>query len=456
MSVVFSRRRTSRFFVLALLLLLLFSSFAYHRLVSLTPLISLQPIDYATEHAEEPHVLVLDHPTFADVRQYERTLPQHTVPLVAKPVRARYVYFPWEAWGTGWNNVFQEQLLNTHLAYLAHRGYVFVDYIARDHPPFPDTLPNGTRHMLHIPMNALTSGPTGGGSFGAHADPAAPRAASREWWDAVCPPADVVELQVHDTNAALNVTDDSPGEERLMKWAEKLRGMEEDCVMVLGGTPFDYKCAAQHLLLVLRDGQAHLDVALVRHSPTLTEYAWSALVTRAISRNFHLLSPPPSSSSLSSSSSPPLPAALKPTLTRLLPHPNTPNTPAAPLPLSAFAPLRAAAPPFAGLLGLHVRRGDYAEHCAKLVGWETDYNAWNLLGRPDFHNASSNHSANNTSAHGTANADADGPNARATGDDDAYPQLPDHLSVPPGTNRSAAAFAHCWPSADAIVQRARA
>ncbi|KAJ7082476.1 hypothetical protein C8R44DRAFT_894773 [Mycena epipterygia] len=146
-------------------------------------------------------------------------------------------------------------------------------------------------------------------------------------------------------------------------------------------------------------------------------------------------------------------------------RPRSPNTPGLP----SFAPLRAAAPPFAGLLGLHVRRGDYEEHCKKLVTWETDYNAWNLLGRPEFHPHSAALSAksNNNSALGTANinghghstANEDGhranpgrTNARTTGDQDVYPQLPDHFTVPPGTNRSAAAFAHCWPSAEAILQ----
>ncbi|KAJ7364732.1 hypothetical protein DFH08DRAFT_950295 [Mycena albidolilacea] len=118
------------------------------------------------QHTPHSDTLALGHPTFEDVREYERALPQHRVLTFATTAPKKYLFSPWEAWGTGRNNVFQEQLLNTHLAYLANRGYVFVDYIARDHPPFPDTLPNGTRHMLHIPMNAFTSGPIGGGSWG--------------------------------------------------------------------------------------------------------------------------------------------------------------------------------------------------------------------------------------------------------------------------------------------------
>ncbi|KAJ7083431.1 hypothetical protein C8R44DRAFT_894480 [Mycena epipterygia] len=179
-----------RFISLSLLLLALFSVFTYYTLASLAP------SGVQLQHVAEPYIFALDHPTFADVRRYERALPQHHVPLLTKPTCSRYVYFSWETWGIGWNNVLEEQLLNTHLAYLSRRGYVFADYVTGAHPPFPDKLPNGVRHMLHIPMNALTSGPTGGGELGPNADPVAPRAVSLEWWDGVCPPEDVVEVEL--------------------------------------------------------------------------------------------------------------------------------------------------------------------------------------------------------------------------------------------------------------------
>lgn len=97
--------------------------------------------------------------------------------------------------------------------------------------------------MLHIPMNALTSGPTGGGPLGDSADPKVPRAVSMEWWDAVCPPAQVVEVTMAETVQELNITDASTGEERLIRWADKLRNLDAECVKVVGGSPFDYMCA---------------------------------------------------------------------------------------------------------------------------------------------------------------------------------------------------------------------
>ncbi|KAF8169037.1 hypothetical protein K438DRAFT_2064081, partial [Mycena galopus ATCC 62051] len=292
-------------------------------------------------------------------------------------------------------------LLNTHLAYLANRGYVFVDYIPRDHPPFPDTLPNGTRHFLHIPMNAFTSGPTGGGAWGAGADASVPSPISERWWDVACPKEKVVEVQMADTMRELNITDATTGEERLLRWAQKLRDMPDECVSVLGGTPFDFAFINTDKVLSLWP--------LYGSSPTLTEFAWSALITRALSRNFALLSP--------DARPLPLPPALAPLLSRISTAPGA-GSPAAPYPLAAFAPFRPAAPgtPIRGLLALHVRRGDYRAHCADLASWGSEYNTWNRLGvLPDS----------------------------------------DALNVT-GEARADAVKAHCWPTEDAIVARVRA
>jgi len=149
------------------------------------------------------------------------------------------------------------------------------------------------------------------------------------------------------------------------------------------------------------------------HSPTLKEYAWSALITRAISRNFDLFS---------SGSRPP---SISPTLSRITTLPGAGNA-SSPFPLSAFSPYRASEPPIPGLLGIHVRRGDYSDHCNSLADWGSDYNAWNLFGRPEFRETNR------------------------------FPPLPDYLSIPDGVPRRDAAYAHCWPSAEEIVERVRA
>lgn len=82
MPIIFSRR-----FISPLLLLALFSVFTYYTLVSLAP------SGAQLQLGEEPYIFALDHPTFADVRRYERALPQHHIPLLTKPTRSRYTFF---------------------------------------------------------------------------------------------------------------------------------------------------------------------------------------------------------------------------------------------------------------------------------------------------------------------------------------------------------------------------
>ncbi|KAJ7617361.1 hypothetical protein FB45DRAFT_1034652 [Roridomyces roridus] len=221
----------------------------------------------------------LGRPTFAEVREHERSLPQHKSAVGA----VRYLHLPDEAWGGGLNNVFQAVLINTHLAYLMHRGYVFKDYVAHSHPPFPDALSSGTRDPLRIPMNAITSGPTGSGSLGTGTNEAVtPRAISQDRWDEVCPASKVVVVELDATNAELNITGDTGGLAKMERWAAKSRDMEAPCVKITGGEPFDWMIIASTKILELWPSYGS--------SPTLKEFAWSALVTRALSRNFSLLS----------------------------------------------------------------------------------------------------------------------------------------------------------------------
>ncbi|KAJ6623259.1 hypothetical protein B0H10DRAFT_808539 [Mycena sp. CBHHK59/15] len=376
-----------------------------------SPLHALPPVDFT--HAPS-HVQDLGHPTFAEIRALERALPQHIFPTFLTKARPRYLRFSWESWGTGWNNVFQEQLLNTHLACLSNRGYVFVDYIARDHPPFPDTLPNGTRHMLHIPMNAFTSGPTGGGPLSANGESvkSAPRAVSKEWWEAICREQEVVEVNVGETNQALGLNGESSGEERLSKWADKLLQLEATCVEIVGGSVFDYLFISSDKVLSMWTSYGS--------SPTLKAFAWSALITRALERNFGLISSLPPPQALSRHSWPFIPGFLP-----SLPFGQSNNSTgdvSSPYPLSSFSPYHTSEPPIPGLLGLHVRRGDYEQHCVSLADWGAGYNAWNAFGRPDVRST-----------------------AR-------YPPLPDFLAAP----GRAAVLPHCWPATAQIVERVRA
>ncbi|KAF7360688.1 SH3 and PX-domain-containing 3 [Mycena venus] len=318
----------------------------------------------------------LGHPMFFDIRIYERNLPQHTPPssLTKGTTRPRYLFFPSALWGSGWNNVLQEQLLNTHLADLSKRAYVYPGYIPQDHPPFPDTLANGTRYLLHIPMNAFVSGPTGGGPLSSEGeDSITRRAVSEEWWHLVCPRSEVVVVNLHDTMRDLRLDGSSEGKEIIDRWADKLLKISSPCVSIEGGSVFDYLFFGSSRVLSLWPSYAD--------SPTLKYFAWSPQITAALFRNFH-----------------------------------------------SFRPYRTSERPIAGLLGIHVRRGDFEWHCVNLVNGDADYNAWNQLGTPGI--------------------------ASSAPADYVWPALPDYLNVPEGQSRKDAAFHHCWPSPEVIVARA--
>ncbi|KAJ7738978.1 hypothetical protein B0H16DRAFT_1569407 [Mycena metata] len=355
----------------------------------------------------------LRHPTFLDIREYQRKLPQHVQPGLVKTWgdRPRYLFFKDALWDSGWNNVLQEQLLNTHLAYLSHRAYVFPSYVARAHPPFPDTLEDGTRHLLRIPMNAFVSGPTGGGPLSADGtDQLMRRAVAEEWWDTVCPKEQVVVVKFHDVEHELRISDKTDGAEVFVRWAKKLREMPAPCISVEGGPVFNYLFVGSHRVLSVWPTYGV--------APTLKYFAWSPLIAQALSHNFHILSPAALPASLTPFSSPSAP---------LFPS-GAPSPPAANSSFASFRPYHPSAAPIAGLLGLHVRRGDFKAHCVRLAdaGWE--YNAWSLLGTPAY--------ANN---------------------DSVWPALPDYLDVrvAEGETRHKAAMRHCWPSREAMVQRVR-
>ncbi|KAJ7667126.1 hypothetical protein B0H17DRAFT_1089062 [Mycena rosella] len=302
-------------------------------------------------------------PMFHDIRQYEHDLPQHT----ANESNPRYLFFPGETWGAG--------LVNTHLAYLSDRAYVFVDYIARDHPPFPDKLA-GVRHWLHVPANAFMSGPTAGGHCPRRVIMTAPGGAPSRRHGGT-PPAPRARRNSQTRRHALQ-----PRARRLERRSSNH-----------GQAEFFYT-------------ERPLDLwPTYSASPALQLFSWSPLIAGAIARNFALLSP----------ARPP------------------PYLAPAPTPAGAvqFAPYRPAHPPLAGLLGLHVRRGDFKKHCVALANDGASYEAWNRLSSPGVRAWLANETG------------------------DVYPDLPDALEAGEGSHKEKV-LAHCWPSQQDIVRRVRA
>lgn len=90
-------------------------------------------------------------------------------------------------------------------------------------------------------------------------------------------------------------------------------------------------------------GQGILDIwPSLSQSPILTQFTWSPLVTSAVERNFVALSDPHSSSDFS-------------------PSPSSPTD------------------TYPALLAVHIRRGDYKRHCARLAKWGVHFHGFNAF-----------------------------------------------------------------------------
>lgn len=91
---------------------------------------------------------------------------------------------------------------------------------------------------------------------------------------------------------------------------------------------------------------------MLSRSPILTLFGWSTLAHDAFEKNRHLFSPAPLIQTYS-------------------------GTPGCPRCVDPYAPLE-------GLLAIHIRRGDFLEHCPNLCHWSAGFNAFNQFdGFPD-------------------------------------------------------------------------
>ncbi|KII83763.1 hypothetical protein PLICRDRAFT_440474 [Plicaturopsis crispa FD-325 SS-3] len=318
-------------------------------------------------------------PQYERLRAWEDALPQHDVDLPFPEGKdGRYVKFSSQVYALGWNNVLNEILLCTHLAYESKRAYVFQDYHWKPeyYPwPIPVMLGESSPESPRTPLNALIAGPTAGGPWDADDD--APRSVSAAWFDHVCPRA---ARRIITTDSVKPALRDAQGDVIHAHWTKLLRDAPERCVEVVPGPSkdddypqvFDLWTISSLRILPLWDAFSK--------SPTSRLLATSPLVRSAVDRNEYLF------------------------------HPRGPR-PAFPAPHD----------PFARMMALHIRRGDFDEACLRLARWNSTFYGWNLL-----------------------------------------PALPDHFEPPPGgawglnTPANVALYMeHCWPTSDAIIVKVR-
>ncbi|KAK7037689.1 hypothetical protein VNI00_010915 [Paramarasmius palmivorus] len=283
-----------------------------------------------------PHdkVIALGPPHYDLIRDYEKNLPQHDLNLpFPEGKTGRYVKFSNQIRFLGWNNCFNEVLMNAHLAYMSKRAYVFQDYVwAPEHYPWPQEQWYGD--FPRTPLNAIISGPTAGGLWEAGDD--APRSITEAWFDVVCPQA---ERRIINTREVKPAIMEAPGPVVFETWRKLLHDAPERCIEIQAASGEEDSFAQTFDLRLwgAKDRITPLWDSFVK-SPTSRLLGTSPLVNSAIDRNeylFHPHGPRP-------------------------PHPVVRN-------------------PWERMMAMHLRRGDYERHCQGLAVLNPGFYSWNLL-----------------------------------------------------------------------------
>ncbi|CAE6466391.1 unnamed protein product [Rhizoctonia solani] len=281
-----------------------------------------------------------DATSFEAIFLKEDQLPQHNLSApYPEGKTGRYLRFSNQVWGLGWNNLLQERLLNTILAYSAERAPVFSPFEAWAHPPRGDTNMAGQRDVLKIPYNALLSGPTSGMPWGPNDQH--PRAVSQKYWEVVCPGSE--RRVVNADEVMKQVGRESDGIKMLTDWAKLMRDMPERCVEIQGTQVFDFYLIGSTRILSLWEA--------FKNHPTVRLLEDSEVVKNGVRENMNKLQK--------------IDGAQRPYI------PKTTGT-------------------IEGLLGIHIRRGDFRGdlgkdngHCFNLGRWGATYSGWNQL--PELH-----------------------------------------------------------------------
>ncbi|KAG9003015.1 hypothetical protein FRB93_011302 [Tulasnella sp. JGI-2019a] len=283
-------------------------------------------------------------PNYEDVWEFERRLPQHNLDLPWPEGKdGRYVLFEVPYHHIGFNNQLQDILMSAEIAYLSNRAYAFQPYlwdIQTKESTVIDVIDGVTLRSAIIPLNAFLSGPAAGGSMPTPTDPTEtrrPRAVSWKWFDQVCPHDRRKVVNVDAVRRARGISeDDKPsGRAILEAWGKELGEMSEPCVVVTGDHVWTFDAFGERLLPAW---------SILQHAPILTNFQWSPLVKAIVERNMLRIG---------GKAAPKYEANA------------TPKT-------------------ISGVVAVHLRRGDFLEHCNKLAGWHTMYNSWNTFeGFPD-------------------------------------------------------------------------
>ncbi|KAI0652588.1 hypothetical protein C8Q79DRAFT_899661 [Trametes meyenii] len=278
-------------------------------------------------------------PTYSEYHKAELQLPQHRWPGTHPE---RFFFVAGHSRALGWGNALQEHLLNAYLAYEAGRTFVFANYTWNDDGSLFSKY-NGKSIPSQIPYSALIRGPTVGGNFPS-GDPA-PLAVNKEYFDHLCP----AKLELLRNDVHRDLTSSTSAIEMIEKWTAILKTIDDPCVQSCqaSGPIFTHE-----QVFGIRTSLRELWPYLAR-SPIITQFGWSPLVELAFDTNREFLTPHASPQELYLTGAP-------------------------------FTSNAGRYTPIPGLMAIHVRRGDYEQHCTYLANWSEDFVSVNTLsGLPD-------------------------------------------------------------------------
>ncbi|CDO73384.1 hypothetical protein BN946_scf185013.g18 [Trametes cinnabarina] len=275
-------------------------------------------------------------PTYAEFHQAELQLPQHLWNRTHPARSERFFFVAGHVRGLGWGNALQEHLLNAYLAYVSGQSFVFANYTWNDDGSVVSYY-NGKPIPSQIPYSVLIRGPVVGGTFPSGDD--ASLAVHKKYFDRLCPKkvelsrAEVRQI-IYNPHSTYEVT---------KKWSEAIREADSACVQSSGALSQIY---SHHDIFGVHGALADIWASLSA-SPIITQFGWSHLIESAFDANKNLFYSP---------------AASVPSLAN-----------------SPFSTNMERYTVIPGLMAIHVRRGDYLEHCTSLTDHREEFVSVNSL-----------------------------------------------------------------------------
>jgi len=221
-----------------------------------------------------------------------------------------------------------------------------------------------------VPTSALVAGPIAGQPYlNSTIANIHPRAVSRRYFEQICPEPYI--LDPRDTLSAIGT--DASAFQIMSVFGKKLQSINDRCVEIQKDTTqlFDYWYTFPFLFLssferylrrVLGSARLHDIIPTLIQSPIMRDFAWSPLINYAFQKNQH---------HFTTSRKPSLLSMLLPFLTSrassISYEMRTQMTPTSPVSKTESLPV----------LALHLRRGDFIEHCDNLYNWNSTYTGFN-------------------------------------------------------------------------------